>query len=98
MTLLHTAHLTVRPDVVEPFQARLRRHAETSVEAEPGCHRFDVHQERNDPALFFLIEVYDDEAALEAHRQSPHYKAFREDVADWVVDRKWWFWDHLAGA
>jgi quinol monooxygenase YgiN len=29
---------------------------------------------------------------LEAHRVSPHYLAFREDVKDWVVERTWWFW------
>jgi quinol monooxygenase YgiN len=98
MTLLHTAHLKVREDVVEAFKTRLQRHARTSVEAEPGCHRFDVHQEREEPTLFFLIEVYADEAALETHRQSPHYKAFRADVGDWIQERKWWFWDQLDGA
>ncbi len=98
MTLLHTAHLRVREDVVEAFKARLQRHAETSLEAEPGCHRFDVHQELEEPTLFFLIEVYADQAALEAHRRSPHYETFREDVKDWVRDRKWWFWDRLDGA
>lgn len=92
MTLLHTAHLRVRPEVVDAFSRRLRRHAETSVAAEPGCHGFVVHQERGDPALFLLIETYEDEAALELHRVSPHYLAFREDVKDWVVERSWWFW------
>jgi quinol monooxygenase YgiN len=43
--------------------------------------------------LFLLIEVYADDAALEAHRKSAHYLQFREDVNDWVVERKWWFWD-----
>lgn len=46
----------------------------------------------SDPTLFLLIEVYADAAALEAHRQSAHYEAFREDTKDWVTDRKWWFW------
>ncbi len=92
MPLLHTAHLKVREDAVEPFRARLARHAKTSVAREPGCRSFEFHQERDDPALFLLVEVYDDEAALEAHRTSEHYLAFRADVADWVVDRKWWFW------
>jgi (4S)-4-hydroxy-5-phosphonooxypentane-2,3-dione isomerase len=92
MPLLHTAHLTVRPDAVEAFKSRLARHARTSVAAEPGCHDFVVHQERRDPTLFLLIETYADEAALEVHRGSPHYLAFREDVKDWVTERSWWFW------
>lgn len=100
MPLLHTAHLRVKENVVEPFRARLARHAATSLEREEGCHRFDVFQERDDPTLFLLIEIYADDAALDAHRHSPHYLAFRRDVADWVVDRKWWFWpldDHSRG-
>jgi quinol monooxygenase YgiN len=91
--IFHTAHLTCRTDVAEAFKARLVRHARTSIEREPGgCLRFDVHQEKADPALFLLLEEYADEAALEAHRVSTHYQAFREDTKDWVIDRKWWFW------
>ncbi|HSD41253.1 MAG TPA: putative quinol monooxygenase [Burkholderiales bacterium] len=91
--IFHTAHLTCRADVVEAFKARLLRHARTSVEREPGgCLRFDVHQETTDPRLFLLLEEYADDGALDAHRASVHYKAFREDTKDWVIDRKWWFW------
>jgi quinol monooxygenase YgiN len=91
--IFHTAHLTCRTDVVEAFKARLLRHARTTLEREPGgCLRFDVHQERNDPRLFLLLEEYADDQALDAHRAAAHYKAFREDTKDWVTDRKWWFW------
>jgi (4S)-4-hydroxy-5-phosphonooxypentane-2,3-dione isomerase len=92
MPLIHTAHLRVREDAVPQFRARLLRHARTTFDAEPGCHRFDVHQEKGDASLFFLYEVYTDEAALAAHRAAPHYLAFREDVKDWVTERTWWFW------
>jgi len=95
MVIFHTAHLRVRAEVAERFKARLRRHACISVTQEPGCSRFDVHQERSDPTLFLLIESYADQAAFEAHRTSPHYLAFREDVKEWVVERTWWYWDPL---
>ncbi|MGE0723992.1 MAG: putative quinol monooxygenase [Alphaproteobacteria bacterium] len=94
--LVHTAHLTCRADVVDSFRARLLRHAVTTLAAEPGCTRFDVHQDREDPTRFFLLEHYADDAALQAHRDSPHYLAFRADTKDWVVDRKWWFWQALS--
>lgn len=98
MALLHTAHLRVREEAIEPFRARLLRHAATSLEREEGCHRFDIRQERRDPALFLLIEIYEDDEALQIHRESEHYLAFRADVQDWVVDRQWWFWDEPAEA
>jgi autoinducer 2-degrading protein len=97
MPLVHTAHLRVRAALVMQFRERLLRHARTTCEAEPGCHRFDVHQETSDPTLFFLYEVYTDQAALDAHRVAAHYLAFREDVKDWVTERTWWLWTELDG-
>jgi autoinducer 2-degrading protein len=96
MAIFHTAHLRVREDVVEAFRDRLLRHASITRNAEPGCHRFDIHQETSDRALFLLIEIYTDESALHLHRNSPHYLQFREDVKEWVVDRTWWFWTFLG--
>ena len=98
MPVLHTAHLRVRADAVEAFKARLRRHAAISTSHEPGCERFDVHQEKSDPTLFLLFERYADDAAFEAHRTSAHYLAFREDVKDWVVERTWWYWNALPAS
>jgi quinol monooxygenase YgiN len=98
MEIFHTAHLRVRPEAIEPFKARLLRHARTSVADEPGCRCFDVHQDKSDPTLFLLIERYADQAAFEAHRSSPHFVAFRQDVKDWVVERTWWYWTPLGDA
>jgi autoinducer 2-degrading protein len=94
--VFHTAHLRVRPDAVDAFRVRIERHARTSVAREPGCSRFDVHQERSDPTLFLLVECYDDEAAFQAHRASEHFVAFREDVKAWVVERTWWYWNPVV--
>lgn len=96
MFIFHTAHLRVREEFVERFRHRLLRHARISLDAEPGCHRFDIHQETNDPTLFLLIEIYANQTAFETHRVSPHYLQFREDVRDWVVAREWWYWRHLG--
>ena len=92
MPLIHTAHLQVRADAIAPFRARLKRHAATSLADEPGCLRFDLFEENATPGLFLLVEHYLDEAALAAHRASPHYLSFRADVKDWVVERTWYFW------
>lgn len=54
-----------------------------SVRDEPGCFRFDILQNDEDPNLFHLYEIYADAAALEAHREAPHYKKWRSTVQDW---------------
>lgn len=96
MPVTHTAHLTCRKEFVEPFRARLLRHAANTLAREPGCSRFDVHQETQRTEIFLLIEIYDDEAALQAHRDSEHYAQFRADVKDWLEQREWWFWEPLS--
>lgn len=96
MSLFHTAHLRARPEAVEQYKERLLRHARTSLEREAGgCLRFDVHQDRNDPTLFLLIEVYRDQAALDAHRASEHFAAYKRDTDAWVAERTWWYWAPL---
>jgi autoinducer 2-degrading protein len=52
---------------------------------EKGALRFDVSRAEDDPSRFFLYEVYQDKAAFEAHQQTPHYKTWKETVADWMA-------------
>jgi len=42
--------------------------------AEPGCLQYDAHRDPDDPDRFFLFERYADEAALEAHQASAHFR------------------------
>lgn len=43
---------------------------------EPGCLMYIVHRHKDDPRHFFIYEQYRDEAALEAHRNTPHFQEF----------------------
>jgi autoinducer 2-degrading protein len=43
---------------------------------EPGCRMYVVHRGKDDPAKFFIYEQYDDEAAFDAHRASPHFERY----------------------
>jgi quinol monooxygenase YgiN len=42
--------------------------------AEPGCLGYDVLQSVDQPNSLILIESYRDTAALDAHRNSVHYR------------------------
>ena len=54
--------------------------AEASVRDEPGCLVFDVIEDKTDPNTFHLYEIYESEAALAAHKETPHYAACRSVV------------------
>ena len=57
----------IEPAHVDAFDAAIRANARASLEREPGCRQFDVCRDPDDAALFFLYELYDDEAAIQAH-------------------------------
>ena len=52
---------------------------------EMGNLRFDVLQSAEDPCLFTLYEVYRSEEAVMAHKETQHYKTWRDEVAPWMA-------------
>jgi quinol monooxygenase YgiN len=84
MVVLHVT-VQVKPKHVAQFLEQVRYDAEHSENDEPGCLRFDVIQDRDDPNRFYYYEVYRDEAALDAHRQTPHFKRYSETVQPWLA-------------
>jgi quinol monooxygenase YgiN len=43
--------------------------------AEPGNLQYQVHRDPENPELFFIYEQYADEAAFQAHVDSPHFQS-----------------------
>lgn len=72
--------IQVVPDRVAEFIEASRANGRGS-RTEPGNVRWDLLQGNDDPARFFLYEVYRDEAAFQAHQKTPHYLAWKETVA-----------------
>lgn len=75
--------IRIKEGFAERFTEASFGDAQGSVRDEPGCFRFDILSNSEDPNLFHLYEVYADEAALDAHREAPHYKKWRATVQDW---------------
>ena len=76
-------NLQVKPDMVERFVEAVGENSRASRHDEPGCLRFDVHRDNDDPTHFVLYELYADERAFtEAHRSAPHYEKWRAASAE----------------
>ena len=54
---------------------------------EPGSLMYQVHKHKTDPRWFFVYEQYKDDAALEAHRTSPHFLQFAKKDLPKIGDR-----------
>ncbi|MEO0701909.1 MAG: putative quinol monooxygenase [Pseudomonadota bacterium] len=73
--------ITVKPGALDQFLTLMFANARASRSDEPGCHQFDVAQDRDDPHQILLYEVYDNEAAFQAHKATTHYHTFDSAAA-----------------
>mmetsp|Transcript_364 Transcript_364/g.742 ORF Transcript_364/g.742 Transcript_364/m.742 type:complete len:155 (+) Transcript_364:42-506(+) len=77
----------VKPERLDEFLDVMKADSEGS-RTEPGCLRFDVMQDSENPCKFWFYEVYKDAAAAAAHRDFPHFKLWTDFKADGVVSSK----------
>jgi quinol monooxygenase YgiN len=63
--------------------ADILRRMRTATREEPGNEQYDLFSaERDGRTTFHLIERYSDAEALDAHRATAHYKAYRAEIPD----------------
>jgi quinol monooxygenase YgiN len=74
----------IKAEHVEAFATAIADNARDSRETEPGCRQFDVCRDPGDPSMFFLYELYDDDAAFQAHLRTAHFAAMERASATWV--------------
>ena len=82
---------TLKPDCVDKFRDRIRRHAKDSL-AEAGCLQFDICSDRDDETKCFLFEKYVDDAAFEVHRSADYFKSLGTEIEPWVADKVLKIW------
>jgi (4S)-4-hydroxy-5-phosphonooxypentane-2,3-dione isomerase len=76
-------HVWVKPEFVDAFIEATRQNHLQSIE-ENGNFRFDVLQDADDPAKFVLYEAYESEAFAAAHKETEHYRKWKDAVAPWM--------------
>jgi quinol monooxygenase YgiN len=81
----------IKPGQHAAFDAIIRDHATKTLAEEPGCERFDVLQPVNngvrDESRLLLCEIYQDQAAFEAHGRNPRLAKVRETYASMIDSR-----------
>jgi len=84
MLIVHV-HVQVKPECVEAFKTATIENARSSVR-EPGIARFDFVQQQDDPTRFVLVEAYRSVEATAAHKETQHYKTWRDTVANMMAE------------
>lgn len=77
-------YVEVKPECVQAFE-KITAYNHENTRKEPGNVRFDVLRTNSDPARFILYEVFEDENAAAAHKETDHYLKWRAEVADYMA-------------
>jgi autoinducer 2-degrading protein len=84
MSVTTCVHIWVVPEKIDEFiNATIENHNLSKLES--GNIRFDVCQDSSDPNKFMLYEAYTSEQAAAAHKETAHYKKWRDSVASFMV-------------
>lgn len=78
------AEIQTKPGREHEFATAAKALAATVTASEEGCLSYVPHTAADDPTLFIFIETYKDPADLQAHQQTPYFKAFGRETKDMV--------------
>jgi quinol monooxygenase YgiN len=82
------ARYQVKPGKGGEVLEALSRMARLVKEQEPGCMLYQVNRSTEDPDHFLLYEQYTDQAAVEGHRTTAHFKEIVEAIVVPMLDKR----------
>ena len=86
--------MTFRPEAVQTFVDDVFEPSKSRIRAFPGCRHMELLRNISQPNVLFTLSYWDDEAALEAYRQSELFQTtwsktkalFAEKAEAWSVE------------
>jgi quinol monooxygenase YgiN len=81
--IIVTAHARVKPEAREQAITAARKMRDASIE-EPGCQEYGFWFAFDDENKLLVYERWDDQAALDAHFQTPHLAEFAQAIPTFV--------------
>jgi (4S)-4-hydroxy-5-phosphonooxypentane-2,3-dione isomerase len=84
MMIVHV-HIHIKPEYVTQFKEASIENARNSLH-ESGVTRFDLLQQQDDPNRFLLIEIYKSIEDAASHKETAHYKKWRDTVAEMMAE------------
>lgn len=78
--IVRVVEVSVKRESLGAFEEASAKNHHSSLK-EPGVLQFDVLRDDRNPGAYVLYEVYRDSAAVDAHKQTDHYREWRDTVA-----------------
>jgi quinol monooxygenase YgiN len=84
-------HVSVKPEKVADFINVTLENARNS-RLEPGVINFDLIQEEDEGTKFIIIEEYANKSAANQHKDTRHYRVWREAVMEMMAEPRKGIW------
>jgi len=78
------AKITAKTGKAETVFDELKNLIEPTCTKDAGCISYVLYRDRNDPAVFFFLETWENEKLLNLHLDSEHFRTFAKATADIV--------------
>lgn len=78
------AHVYAKPENKDAMFALFEKLVAATRE-EPGCIKYDLHQDLSDETHFTFIEEWQSTEALQSHFQTSHFKANGAAIKDMIA-------------
>jgi autoinducer 2-degrading protein len=78
--------LDIVPEQFDAFMSAAKENAAASVK-DDGCREFNITVLQGQPHHVMFLEVYDNAAAVDAHRATDHFKAYQAAIKDMIAKR-----------
>jgi quinol monooxygenase YgiN len=84
--IINAINLDIPADIFDKFMEVAKENAVASAK-DPGCREFSIVVSKDDPHHIMFFEVYDNEAGLEFHRNTEHFKKYQAATRDMPIKR-----------
>ncbi len=78
------AHVIAKPDQIDFVHAELTKLI-APTRTEPGCVRYELHRDNENPAHFMFFETWQNRELWQVHMNTPHLLAYME-MAEHAVE------------
>ena len=82
------AELEIDPAQLGSYKAAVKEEMEASVRVEPGVLASYAVAEKDNPSRLRFFEMYADEAAYKAHRETTHHKKYADATKGMIISRR----------
>ncbi|HYR39739.1 MAG TPA: putative quinol monooxygenase [Methylomirabilota bacterium] len=81
------ATIKVKPGMEKEFEGVAKELVAKVNAHEPGCKLYALHHHGEAPGTYVFMERYADQAAVEAHRASEHFKTLGRKMGEYMDGR-----------